>query len=139
MTKQLKLHSRVGIITNSSTELFVISKPVENIEELLQAMIDLENKINKTSLQYDDVFKSLVLYTKEKFKDDARDSVEAIKRYEERCGRKPEHSYDWGYEKEENVGATMLYGACDNTIPYWILELIECSNFGERIERFHLG
>lgn len=125
----LKYHSQVGIITNSSTELFVIPKPPENLKELLQAMIDLHNLITGNKVEYFDVFDELEIYSQEQFNEDN----EARKNWLEMYGT----DYSWGYEEQENVGNTMLRSANDNTIPYWMQELIESLPF--EIRRFHLG
>lgn len=128
--KTIKYHSQVGIITNSSTELFVIAGPPENLKEILQSIIDLHNLVNGGQLEYEDVFKELATYSKDKFNGD----VAQIKSWRNEHGGS---GWFWGYEKKENVGSTMLYGAESNSIPFWMWDLIE--SLGASSERFHLG
>jgi len=53
-----KPHSVVQLITNSSTELFSMDSEnsIEFIIEVLNDLINLHNKLNKTHLSFDDVF-----------------------------------------------------------------------------------
>ena len=127
----IEFHSRVSMITNSSTSLFIIHKPIENLEDLLQGMIDLHNRINGSNISYEGVFKPLRVYEQSDFQADIDGIAEANKRWPD--ARFPYEG--WGYEVQKNVGATFLEGAEDNSIPGWMKELIE--QIGG--ERWHLG
>lgn len=135
--KTVKYHSQVGMITNSSTELFVIAKPPDNLMEILESMVRLHNMINGTDLVYSNLFRDIKVYSQEQFFND----VVLLKQRRERLlPYRTEQSLDrdlaWGYEKQKNVGKTMIYGVSDNSIPYWMFEAIESIG---NIERFHLG
>ncbi len=102
-----KPHSFVDVITNSSTELFVCDteKSIETVKEILTKMVNVYDD----TLTFEDIFEDPKLYTKKKFEEDKKTTS-------------PE--YEWGYEKEENIGSVMIYGTGDNSIPYELFELI---------------
>lgn len=110
-------HSVVDVITNSSTELFVIdtNKSVNIVREILQEAIDLHNKASETSCEFNDIFKE----PRFNF------GKVIIEGYED-------------YFKSDNSDAIIVEGSFDNSIPYWMFEFIE-SVFGYSTERFHLG
>lgn len=110
-------HSIVDVITNSSTELFVIDtdKSVETVKEILQEAVNLHNKVEETSYKFEDIFEEPV-FNKGKV---------IIKGYED-------------YYKSKHSDAIIIEGASDNSIPYWMFEFIE-NIFGYSTERFHLG
>ena len=110
-------HSIVDVITNSSTELFVIDtdKSVEVIKEILQEVVNLHNKAEGTSYTFEDIFKE------PRF----NEGKVIISGWED-------------YYQSKYSNAIIVEGASDNSIPYWVFEFIE-SVFGYSIERFHLG
>jgi len=143
----INLHSVIDVITNSSSELFVIdnSKSIESIKEMLTLMLHYwnemaadgifgdhyvknkqysfkDNKINNEHepiLNYEDVFGDIYVYTKEKYDNRGQYS-------------------DDRYETETNIGKIFIESSTDNSIPSEMFEWIE-SAFGYRTERFHLG
>jgi hypothetical protein len=117
----MKIHSVIDVITNSSTELFVCNtnKDIEYIKELLQELLDLYNKGTDEYLLYEDVFNDPFIYTKEMF-----------------LKVDPEYKYNYGYEKEENLGKIIIRGTSDNSIPYGLFDLIEIFF---STDKYHLG
>ena len=113
----IQIHSFVDVITNSSTELFVLDtdKSVEAVKEILQAAIDLENKVSGTDLQFEDIFDEP---------------------YQE-IGKSSLHGWDEYFNTNIEDGIVIV-GAHDNSIPWWMFEFIE-STFGWKTERHHLG
>ncbi len=111
----INIHSMVDIITNSSTELFVLDteKSVEVVKEILEEAIRLHNTANNVNLKFDDVFQELYF------------------------GNAKNELDDWGYTTNLKEGI-VIRSATDNAIPYWMFEFIE-SIFGYSTERFHLG
>jgi len=113
------IHSFVDIITNSSTELFVLDtdKSVEFVKEILQEAINLHNKADNTNLKFKDIFEEPYIGSGK--------------------GELYGHGYSDCYSSKINEGI-IITGAEDNSIPYWMFEFIE-SIFGYSTERFHLG
>lgn len=145
MSKQLVLvdyHSFIDVITNSSTELFVVSddKTVEFVNEVLKDMCKEWNRLalkgffgswhtrnerpnlngsekeEPTVRPFDEMFEYPYIYTQEMF--DNKDQ------------------YAWDYERGENVGKIIIQGTTDNSIPYEVMEWI--GNYFSA-EREHLG
>lgn len=113
----IEVHSIVDIITNSSTEMFVIdtNKSIETIKEILEHAIDLHNKSTNSNYTFDDIFKDITINS----------GNEALG--------------DWTEYYKSNIDAgVIIEGSEDNSIPYWMFEFIE-SIFGYKTERFHLG
>ena len=136
------VHSFIDVITNSSTELFVIDKDntVKAVEEMLKFMLEKWNElasggafgeyyVRNTSYSlkdgtkkpvplktFDDTF-DVFIYTEEMYK-----------------GRPS----GWAYEKKDNIGKIIIMGVGDNSIPYEMYEWIE-SAFGYGVKRYHLG
>lgn len=113
----IKPHSIIDVITNSSTELFIIStdKTVEFVKEILQEAIDLHNKTNETSYTFTEIFE-------EPYIGSSKDALAG-----------------WvDYYKSDLSEGIILRGAGDNSIPYWMFDFIEYA-FGYKTERFHLG
>ena len=110
-------HSIVDVITNSSTELFIIptDKTVEFVKEILQEAINLHNKTNGTSYTFDEIFKKPYVGS----------SKDALDGWED-------------YYKSSLSEGIILSGASDNSIPYWMFDFIEYA-FSYKTERFHLG
>lgn len=112
---KINMHSMVDIITNSSTELFVIDKnrSIYLVKEILQDAIDLYNKVENSNHKFHDVFDEPYF-----------DSVESVLR-------------GWGEEFTGTTGTGIIVrSAMDNSIPYWLQEFIE-KTFNCR--RYHLG
>ena len=109
----IKPHSVIDVITNSSTELFIISttKTIEVVKEILQDLIDIDNKITGYSRTFDDIFD-------EPYVQNTDDVVDG-----------------WGINIPS--GSIVIYGANDNSIPFWMQEFLE-ANFGYNC-RHHLG
>ena len=64
--KQLMIintHSMIDVITNSSTELFIVdeSKTVEFVKDILNDAIRLHNKIENTNLSFSDIFEEITV------------------------------------------------------------------------------
>ena len=110
-------HSIVDVITNSSTELFVIDtdKSMETIKDILQEAINLHNKAEGTSYTFEDIFEE--------------------PRFNE--GKVIIDGWE-NYYQSKHSDAIIIEGASDNSIPYWMFEFIEYV-FGYSTERFHLG
>ena len=106
-------HSIVDVITNSSTELFVIDtdKTVETIREILDNLIQVQNQLDGGNLQFNDIFDEPYLQEKD-------GSVD-------------------GWAISLPSGSVVLYGASDNSVPWWICEFLEY-NFGDHCKH-HLG
>ena len=113
----IKPHSIIDVITNSSTELFIIptDKTVEFVKEILQEAINLHNKTNGTSYTFDEIFEEPYVGS----------SKDALNGWED-------------YYKSNLSEGIILSGASDNSIPYWMFDFIEYA-FGYKTERFHLG
>ena len=113
----INIHSFVDLITNSSTELFVLDtdKTLAVVKEILQNAIDLHNKSMGTNLKFENVFKEPYFGS----------GNEALDGWE-------------GYYSSNIKNGVILRGIDDNSIPYWMWEFIE-STFGYSTERFHLG
>ena len=116
-TVTINVHSMVDLITNSSTELFVLDteKSVDVIKDILQEAINLHNIASGTDYKFEDIFD-------EPYIGSAKEALAGWEDY---------------HESEIGVGV-IIYGANDNSIPYWMFEFIE-SVFGYSTERFHLG
>ena len=111
----IPVHSMVDVITNSSTELFVLdtNKSLKTIKEILQEAIDLHNSSMGTNLKFEDVFDDPYI------------------------GEAPLGGWEDFYTSKI-IGGVVLKGASDNSIPFWMFDFIE-NIFGWRTERFHLG
>jgi len=137
----VNVHSVVDVITNSSSELFVVygNKSVEQIEEILKALVkEYNEKVENGELEewdeettYEQAFDPPYIYTKEMCKEDREEIAEYKKR------RPDWGSFSWGYEgKDETVGKVIIRSRSDNTIPWTLMEEIE-SIFNT--DRYHLG
>ena len=107
----------VDLITNSSTELFVLDtdKSLEVVKEILQDAINLHNKANDSDISFDDIFD------------------------EPEFGSGKDALDGWSsYYKSNIENGIIIKGSSDNSIPYWMFDFIE-SAFGFSTERFHLG
>lgn len=113
----INLHSMVDVITNSSTELFVLDtkKSLEVIKGILNEAIELHNRSNDTNYKFEDVFE-------EPYIGSSREALDGWESY---------------YNSNLKEGV-ILRGAGDNSIPYWMVEFID-EVFGWNTERFHLG
>jgi len=110
----INIHSLIDVITNSSTELFILDtkKSIGFIIEILQHAIDLHNIANETNLKFDDIF------IEPYYQDD--------KTFE-----------GWSDYYSSNLkDGIVVKGIDDNSIPYWMFDFIE-NTFAS--ERFHLG
>lgn len=126
----MNVHSFVDVITNSSTELFVCNtnKSIDTVKEILNDLI-LKYKIDESDTDYDhenyegnfeDMFNEPFIYTEEIYKKDIKGN----------------YGYFWGYEKKENIGNIIIEGKNDNSIPFYLMDLIE-DTFD--CKRYHLG
>lgn len=147
----VNIHSFVDVITNSSSELFVLDdgKSVDCVKELLQFMLDKWNELalrgvfgdryvknkrfsigsdskSKPIKTFDDTFGDIYIYTKKMHEKDFKETVT------------DGHDWGWGYEKEKNIGKIFIQSSSENSIPYEMFEWIETA-FGEYSNRFHLG
>ena len=130
----INLHSFIDVITNSSTELFVIDadKSIEMIKDILKEMINHRNEIANKGYVYtragemctfEECFGDIYVYTKEMYELDKQ-------------GLKDSYGDGWGYEEERNIGKIIIEGKTDNSIPYEMFDWIECKL---NAERWHLG
>jgi len=126
----IKIHSVVDLITNSSTEMFLIGgKSEEEVEKLLRYMVEEWNKlaaagvfgeyltcnkrrvlngeITPVVMRFEDMFEPIYVYTKEQLEEDERRG---------NC---------WGYERDDNVGRIVITSKSDNSIPYQMMQWIE--------------
>jgi len=117
MSITINVHSMVDLITNSSTELFILDKEksVEVVKEILQEAINLHNKANNTEYMFGDIFDEPYIGSPKK----------ALSGWED-------------YYNSKIGKGIIITGASDNSIPYWMFEFIE-SVFGYSTEQFHLG
>jgi len=109
-------HSFIDVITNSSTELFVMdtNKSIEVVKEILIEAINLHNKVENTNYSFEDIFD-------EPYIGSGYDALDG-----------------WNDYYSTTIGnGIIIKSANDNSIPYWMFEFIE-SSFGD-VERFHLG
>jgi len=143
----INLHSFVDVITNSSSELFVIensdSNSIKSVKEILEFMLkhwnemalkgifgDYYKKNNRYSFNgeskdlppiktFDDTFGSISIYTEKDYKED---------------------KFGYEYVKEENIGKIIVTSAGDNSIPSEIMDWMEQAFGGySTTQRFHLG
>jgi len=116
-TITINIHSMVDVITNSSTELFILDtkKSVEVVKDILQEAVSLHNSTHGTNYKFDDIFDEPYIGSSE-------DVLEGWEDY---------------YKSRIGTGI-IIRGDGDNSIPYWMFEFIE-SVFGYSTERFHLG
>jgi len=107
----------IDLITNSSTELFIIStdKTIKFVKEILEECINLHNKTMGTSYTFNQIFE-------EPYFGNARTALSGWE----------------GYYNSTLENGIILSGKEDNSIPYWMFEFIETA-FGYNTERFHLG
>ena len=143
---KLKIHSIIDIITNSSTELFVIDddKSIEAVIEILNILCDkwnelaaigcygecnvlnkrktLSNKTDKKPPQiksFDDMFNKPYIYTKSQYEEQQRKDIIYKQEFNS------SYSSLWDYESKENIGKIIISSAYDNSIPYQMFEWIE--------------
>ena len=142
----LNVHSFIDLITNSSTELFIIDNneiTINSVTEMLKLMLDHWNqmaakgvfgeyyKINdrfnfkkdkksKVIKTFEDTFDNVFIFTKEMYEESKK------------------HKYSAEYENKENIGKIIITGVFDNSIPSEMFDWIE-SAFGFNTQRFHLG
>jgi len=154
-------HSFVDVITNSSSELFVLDtdKSLDMFKALLNELIEEYNLLVEAGF-YDERYGNTVypgrkanlddfdepyVYTKEMYEN----HLEQDEKYREndrlrneqriKDGKEPwdlHGSYLWGYETEENIGKIFLESSSDNSIPYDMWEMINDRFNGVN---YHLG
>jgi len=131
MKKVINIHSVLDVITNSSSELFVISDDttVAAVEELLRYMIDQWNEMADKGIFGKWNVKDPVKY-------EECMSVRLLDPSDVKTEDEHEKRYAWGYEREENVGKIIIESTEDNSIPWEIIDWIE-SAFSAK--RWHLG
>ena len=121
----LDIHSVLDVITNSSSELFVINDEtsVEVVEEMLSFMLEKWNEMAEKG----------IFYRRDKFTPLMMEDVMSVGILQQEDIE--EEQYKWGYEHPENVGKIIIESACSNSIPYEIIEWIE-SAFS--VKRWHI-
>jgi len=115
MKIKINIHSFVDLITNSSTELFVLdtNKSLEVVKDILQNLIDFHNKMYNTNFKFEDIFEEPYIGNTDSFLQ--------------------------GFYGTSNIKeGIIILGAYDNSIPYWMFDFIE-EVFTYKTERFHLG
>lgn len=156
-------HSIVDVITNSSTELFVgtTDKTIEVVEEILQDLLNVHNKITDSNRSLGSVL-TVTVIDKDNVNQWASEILEWIKPYyiESKYPDKP----DWDDFRNEDgrtdwkafdkaikewqanlpeelinafIGNIVIQGAQDNSIPYEMFESIE--RIFNNYERIHQG
>ena len=113
----INVHSMVDVITNSSTELFILDKEksVDVVKGILQEAINLHNISHNTNYKFEDIFD-------EPYVGSGNDALGGWEDY---------------YQSDIKEGV-IIKGARDNSIPFWMFEFIG-SVFGYSTEKFHLG
>jgi hypothetical protein len=106
------IHSRVDLITNSSSEIFIggSDRTVDEVKTLLLHLLDTYNRLMNTSQAFDEVFGNIYI-AKENSTDE-----------------------DYGYKIKK--GQLVIESSGDNAIPYSLFEIIEEAF---NAERHHLG
>ena len=107
----------VDIITNSSTELFVLDteKSVDVVKDILTTAVELHNKSTGENNEFDHIFGEVYF-------GNVREALDG-----------------WtDYYKSEDKEAVIIKGYGDNSIPYWMFDFIE-NIFGYGTKRYHLG
>jgi hypothetical protein len=123
------IHSVLDVITNSSSELFIISDDtdIKAVEEMLQYMLD----------KYNEMAERGVFGKWEDFKLYQMEDVMRVRRLTQiEVDEDKNSSWKYGYETDENVGKIVIESQCDNSIPWEIVDWIE-SAFSAK--RWHLG
>ena len=121
-----KPHSTIDVITNSSSELFVCDcgRDINAVEDMLQDMLDLHNKMFDEDRTFNDCFGDIY---KIKDEDEARSLIDKVSYF----------SYNnKSFNAENYVGNIVIESDSDNSIPFELFDLIE-SGFNAR--RIHLG
>jgi len=127
----IDIHSVLDVVTNSSSELFVISDDttVTAVEDLLRYLVDTWNEMadkgvfgkwhqERETVKYENCMSVRLMDPSDVEHDEH------------------EKRYNWGYEVEENVRKIIIESTTDNSIPWEIIEWIE-SAFSAK--RWHLG
>lgn len=139
----VNIHSNLDVITNSSSEIFVISNnTIDSVKTMLEFMLKHWNemaakgcfgeyyaknerfnfkgkKTIKPIYSYEDVFGDIYIYTKEMYDN-----------------KNPKYRSEW--EIPQNIGKIFINSSCDNSIPPELMDWIE-SAFGYSTQRFHIG
>ena len=126
----LDIHSVLDVITNSSSELFVISDTttVKAVEDLLEFMLEKYNEMAE---------KGIFGKWRENFVPLKMENTMYVRFLsQEEVDNEKNETYKWGYETDENVGKIVIQSEGDNSIPWEIIEWIE-SAFSSR--KWHLG
>ena len=127
----LDIHSIIDVITNSSSELFVIADntEIEAVEELLQFMLDKYNEMAAKGI--------FGRWAQDDFTPYKMEDVMYVDRLsQEEVDECKNDDWKWGFETQENVGKIVIRSKCSNSIPWEVIEWIE-SAFSAR--RWHLG
>ena len=157
----INIHSFIDVITNSSSELFVMrtKKTVEEIEKILRMQVDVFNEVAEDDYHkgwsYEKMFKVSSINDS-----NCKQIISYMTEYGSNsfpfiCGKKKVPKYeqykDWNlYEKAKDVwykknkkellkiyeGQIIIESVDDNSIPYSIMEWI-ANTFNA--ERYHLG
>lgn len=137
----INIHSVLDVITNSSSELFVIDDDttVQAVEEMLRFMLDKWNEMAARG-----VFGQWYVKNKRVSLSGNEKELNPIRKFEDVFGFIGVYTEDmqrndddgWGYERPENVGKIVIESETDNSIPSEIMDWIE-SAFSAK--RWHLG
>lgn len=113
----INIHSFVDVITNSSSELFVMrdDKTLGEIESIITSMIECPHCGKSIGKSFEEMFSPIRLATKED-----------VDRFKE---------WDW-YNIKIKEGDVILESCTDNSIPYELIERIDGKFLGTR---YHLG
>jgi len=138
-TLVIDIHSVLDVITNSSSELFVVSdNTIEAVREMLEYMLDQWNEMAAKG-----VFGTYHIRNERTSLKEGKKSLEPLKKWDDVFGdirimdRSELDDYQgWGYQNSGNIGKIIIESAEDNSIPGEIMEWIE-SAFSA--QRHHLG
>lgn len=132
MKKTLKIQSIVDVITNSSSEIFIIRRRDDN-----QKDISTEDLLNNVMDNIVGMTEDYIKHYKEAYPNSLTDSVNDVLYAYIADTYESDNSYDYVV----SPGDLVVRSADDNSIPYPLMEYIEdiAYGFGVNIQRRHLG
>jgi len=109
----IKVHSFIDVITNSSSELFVVKDKKQTVETIREILSEIIEVCCPNIPPTEDIYEIEV------------------------CNKKVAKDYvsEW-YDINISPGDIIIKSSCDNSIPYSIFEIIE-ERFNAK--RYHLG
>jgi len=140
----LNYHSSIDVITNSSSELFVVdSNSIETVKEMLEFMLKKWNELAAKG-----VFGEYYVKNNRKYIGNNNEEIPEINKFEDVfgsvCVLTKEHYNNtfkddgWQYVKQSDIGKIIIESEGDNSIPGEIMEWIESAFGYNNIKRFHM-